>query len=1239
MWISSQSLAERLFLLDDTRFAAVCNDLLVQVAIRNGIDRAQLALNLATKEPDGGIDARCANAPSIHSRLFPRRNSVYQFKSGNFSRSAESLAKNDILGKPRVMEAAKAGHAVIFLIARDRGDEFEAQVLAAAQKLKVPIEEGQLKILTGVTLATLIQSIPALAAGVLELEMYLLRFDDWAGEDPFRNPYQTDTNLEARLGELRSMLNVPRARVRIVGSPGNGKTRTVLEAIRGTGMEAITLYAHQPQEVPGQLLQYLRNTPDAMCLLVVDEVDDDTAEDLRSKCDTMPAGVKIIQIGVDASGRPQPETVQVEGLTEDLLVKTIDAITPGLPEGVAREIAEVCERSPKLAVLIAKRISQDPSLVSPALRLRDRTIQKALEIYLDIGDEDLFALSAVALIERVGWTGQVEQESVVLYEALGMDPAIARGRVEQLHELYGIAPLAGRFRYISPGILADHLAARRLKGWTASGLKEFFDQIGSTISESFSRRIRRLAAVIENREIVEVAVLGDRGPFRSIQELEQSGMAVLLKNLAGAFPQGTIRALDRIVGAATAEELKTYTRCRRDLVWALEELLWREDKFEQAAHLLLCLALTETETWSNNATGLWTCTFQTMLGNTAAGLEPRLRVLKGAARNPDPEARRLAAVALEHALKIRYISRFGNPPDDVLGMPAQEWRPTTYREWVDAILRYLDLVRELINDQVPAVRLAAVNALAEGLNAAIGFHGVLSKWTENARMLIDADYVLRARLAHAIDSEIARSEIKQEILDVERTDQLSAEERSAVEGEVAQEVAQRLQEVGALMRELLGNSFSSRLRWIAEQEPWRMHADIEEGQRRRYKEIEGLVQEAIENPPLMDTEWEWLLQQEATFPEELAEILGRLDLNRSFASKVNGLAETSRRAIGWASLYEIANAEASGSPERVDSLVDQFRSAKGQGDRIFDLLLRTGYSSKRLEILQELFSTAAIEASRFDQLTWSRWREALTPSQVINLLKTLLQQGVKISSLISFIEAYLHTHPAALDDLRETAVDLLRRGEETDRNVRTMHGYHWERLAKRLVKENPHEIAEVVLAEIGRRQSSIQHALVEVLQTAWKLTDKGKLFQEVIAPWLEKETNDAWWVRRAIERALPLDQVGVEDLAHWVTERPEVRARRLAEIIGPPSGRPSDAHAMLLERFVDQDVGGKIYGAFISGVWSGPASARTRGKIEEAKTWIDDDRPAIRDWAKNIVKALQTTLERDLKAEEEDRFR
>jgi hypothetical protein len=119
MWVNLQSLAERLSLLDDTRFAAICNELLLQTAVLSRIDRANLAVNLATTEPDGGVDARCIDAPHTHGRLFPRLNGVYQFKSGDANHSPASLAKKEIFEKPRVMDAVAAGYAMIFMMARD----------------------------------------------------------------------------------------------------------------------------------------------------------------------------------------------------------------------------------------------------------------------------------------------------------------------------------------------------------------------------------------------------------------------------------------------------------------------------------------------------------------------------------------------------------------------------------------------------------------------------------------------------------------------------------------------------------------------------------------------------------------------------------------------------------------------------------------------------------------------------------------------------------------------------------------------------------------------------------------------------------------------------------------------------------------------------------------------------------------------------------------------------------------
>jgi len=981
------------------------------------------------------------------------------------------------------------------------------------------------------------------------------------------------------------------------------------------------------------LFQYLRLTPDARCLLVVDEVDDEAAEDIRAKCDTMPPGVGVIMIGIDASGRAQPETIQVEGLSQELMERTIQAITPGLPADVVSEIASACERSPKLAVLIANRINQDPSLISSSSRLKDRRIQSVLDRYLNIADEDIRALSVVALVNRVGWLGDVEQESVTMFTAQGMEPIVSRQRVEQLHERYGVAPLAGRFRYISPGILGDHLAARYLKGWTANALKDFIESIGPSLSESFSCRIRHLAVGLENRGIVESAILGDQGPFQNLHQVEQEGMGALLHNLSGVFPHATLRALDRIIGTATDEQLRDSTSSRREMVWALEVLLWREDTFEQASRLILRLAMTENETWSNSATGLWTGTFQTMLGHTAAGLGSRLRVLKRAMQDKNPESRRLAAVALEHALKTEHISRFGNPPTNVPGMPDQEWQPKTYGEWGDAIRQYLALVGELLNDEAFVVRLAAANALAEALNAAMRFPDVLTKWVETVLLLTDKDYAIRSRVAHAIDKEITRRQLQEEVAVSESTQQ----HHELSQDNEDDEVGKRFRQIMELLPGLLGNSFSSRLRWLGEREPWHSH-QADEAERRRHSDIETLAQEAISDPFLMNDQWEWLLHNEGTFPEELVRCLGRLDFERKFASRIDELAEAQQRAVSWASIYEIARAEGNGHSEQIDDLVDQLRHKKGQGHRAFDLLLKVEYSHRRLAVIRELFVTGEVEASKIDSITWSTWRKALTPAQARDLVSALLKKEAPINSLISFLDAYLHDQPAAAGDLRDTALDLLRARNEPHGPSTTIHESRWERLAMRFVQQNPYEVGQACLNELAKRQTSIPRGLTEVLQKAWQSVDKTKFFLEVLEPWLDMDTIEASWVCHAIER-LPLGEVGVSDLFRWVSKHPEVRARRLAKILRAPSGRPSDVHAMLLTQFEDQHVGNVFYGAFISGSWSGPSSVRTRKKIEEAKAWLEDEREVIREWATTVIHNLERQLEANLSEEAEERFR
>jgi hypothetical protein len=97
----------------------------------------------------------------------------------------------------------------------------------------------------------------------------------------------------------------------------------------------------------------------------------------------MPEGVRIIMIGTDASGRAQGGNLQIEGLSEELLVATINAIIPGLPQDVPRSVAAVCGRSPKLAVVIAEQIRADPTLV-PTRFVADSRVRTVLDRYLKL---------------------------------------------------------------------------------------------------------------------------------------------------------------------------------------------------------------------------------------------------------------------------------------------------------------------------------------------------------------------------------------------------------------------------------------------------------------------------------------------------------------------------------------------------------------------------------------------------------------------------------------------------------------------------------------------------------------------------------------------------------------------------------------------------------------------------------------------------------------------------------------
>jgi hypothetical protein len=1239
-WLNPIIIATRIQSLDNVRFADLVNDILTETAARNRIDRSCIATNLRTTEPDGGIDARCTNSRQIVGQLIPRQNVDYQFKSGRETKTTALIVRDDILAKPRVMEGLANGHAFVYVAAWDRGDQTSEDLVSSLRDQGSTVENGQILFLGLDSLSRLLRAFPALIAKYLGAGSNLDSLDEWARYPRLNNPFKADEPLQGRVDGLRAAVEVEGSTLQVTGVPGEGKTRLVLEALRASELAPSVLYARQVEDVEPDLISYLKRTPDVRCTLVIDEVDDDNADRLIDRFSSrLSSDLRVVMIGLDAPDHPRQGTYRVPRPSQLVLYDAIKAIVPALPEEEARTIARDCDRSPKLAVLIASRIQENPSLVQARGFLGDGSVRSTLDRFLPLEGEAWRALRAISLLTRVGWTGNVEAESETLFTALGLDVAEARRHIESLHERYGVAPLAGRYRYVSPDVLADYSAAREIEPWTRARVLSVFGAFSPEMQNSFGLRIRRMSAILQNRTVIEEVILGDQGPFRKLDDLEANAARTLLRHLAGPFPDASLRALRRLIVGATGEELIAATRSRRDIVWALEHLLWREETFEDAANLLLRLALAENETWANSATGVWVESFQTVLGGTAAGLETRLRVLRRPATSANSRERVLAAKALEKALiaSDMMVGDRGFPPDDVAGMPRKPWGPANYSEWADAFIAFLEPLQPLLEDGDQAVREAASEAIQTALSST--FHlppKAFDSWFVLASGLTNADRDTRLGLVRAIGFACGRCDYLASGKEAQRHGQPEPD---------ASELARRSEfftarrdQLRELASRLAGTDFSIRFRSAVTQRERDLREDYWKAEEELENALEPYAHEAVADPSVLASEWEWLLEERNfRWSFRWIQVLGSVDVDRKLAPVLREVADRDSKAMMWRSLYELAYARARNDSGHVNRIIQEMIDSGEPGLQVFDLIFRAGYDPDRIRYLEHLLERGSIEPGLLANLAYRPWGPEIPPGDVIALIAAAVRRGSHLKTILPFLDTYLSQAEELIHAFGKVIVPVLVSAKDTELSAYEADG--WMNLARRYVDRAPLEIANIALrlCSTSRLSARREYEVTSLISKAWEAADRQQFFEAVIAPWLEADSVEAWKVREELP-GQPVRELPIDYLIEWVAQDPEKRAHRLAAVIGVPGNPPSDLHVALLQRFEEHGVGEEYYSKFVSGTFMGPMSNWIRSHIEIARHWGQDARPIVREWASKVRGSLEAMLKDALAREEEERF-
>jgi hypothetical protein len=578
-------------------------------------------------------------------------------------------------------------------------------------------------------------------------------------------------------------------------------------------------------------------------------------------------------------------------------------------------------------------------------------------------------------------------------------------------ELRRFVSTAGRFRRVTPRLFALWLAIQFLHDRSAS-LTTALTGLPESLRDRIVAQMRDFAG---DRVVADaLGQILDLPPFREgAFGYVDEGAARLLHVAAIAAPQAAMAAIERVLAGASTDQLRAFGPGRREMVWALEVLLWFQDLFDRAADGLLRLAIAENETWANNATGVMKGAFGVYLGGTGAPYPQRLRWAEQVHERFGEAAEHIVIDGLGQALQTmesRAVPNFG-------GRSApEEWKPRVFSEEVEARGGAWDLLIRLAHVSRSAADHVA-KVLAAGLRTAL--HRGLAE-----RVLTDLRTVPWSASARGLLGDALSKALK---YDTPPAD-----------------LAAQLRELQA---ELQGASLTEQVEYVLSLSPWQLTTDDDEivsGRPRVLRELAGqlaLAERATvlavaarthDGDPqtagllfeelaktLNDTTL--LLELEALDPIPQAALLGTL----------NGLAQQGDE--GWA-----------------DEVLQRWVQTPTLAGLVVAAVHRLPATDQRARLTLDAVNRGASNATELGRLLYGAWTRPLTETVVALIAERLAAAGgiYGIEHGLGILDQWTEAHAGASfsSELRSVALELIRQANQLGDQHSSMVALHRSRV-------------------------------------------------------------------------------------------------------------------------------------------------------------------------------------------------
>ena len=1206
---------------------------------------------------DGGIDAEIDVPPAVQipeDCFFATGLTGIQLKSGRtFKPWTEGAIRVELINSkgglfPEVARLTeRRGRYVVVCTGHDltpqqRNNACEC-IVRVLESAGVSDYRNLVDVLGASQIVTFAERYPGIAAFLTHdsiQEAWVL--DEWERDAHMANSLHPAPAQGDLIDQIRAGIEGSAKHIRVLGEPGLGKTRLVLEALRVPHIAPSVLYLCHGSKFGQTALfrQLLRAGWTKPLVLVLDDLSELEMFDIWRHLKTRCGAMKLITLdhGQDESHDNEILRLKAPRLPDET-IKSILADRVEESQGLDRWVA-ICEGSPRVAHAVAENLHANPTdlLRPPATVPLWSRFLHGYGMQEDAASRQVDCVAHhLALFSRFGFEDPVSDEATYIAQLIHkIDPTIGWARFQEIvQSLRARRVLQGsRTLFFVPKAL--HIFLWR-QFWTRYGRRfDFvatFESMPPSLHAWFLNKFR-FAGGKDTAFVVE-EILKPDGVFSKRGMLTSSTGSRFLSTLAEANSAAVLRLLESTIGKWPDAELAEFKSDRQNIVWALEKIAVWPLLTVRALSLLARLAVNENADCSNNATGTLVSLFHIgpEAAATEASPEQRLPALLALLRGNSDAERLLGLKALGSTLDTRGLRfRIVGPEYQGLQERAKLWIPATYGDWWQANLLYFQtLIGETANwpaELRPKVCSALLNAIEHQIH--------IPPCTELALQILETLASDSAMVPSQLNKFFWRwQEYREAKLPREVTLQIKGLARRYARRDLTSRVQRYIIDVDWLEWE---DEYHDR----RNKPPSHAKALVAALARRiavyphRLSEIAHLLAPVSHEPAL------WY------FGEKLA----ASDKERFLLPLLASIAQNSGNGT---CLHGYLNGVKAQSVEQFESWLLESLSNSGTASLGAEMTLRSAYTENAFNRCLDALEAKWIEPELFRALQYGSSLDAVPAEQTERLFDLIRQRETPeaLRLLIGLMSSISSNRPAPFSP--SFVLDIVRRAIPSLLSLEQSFGFDWKRVCLRLVKSNAEFAAPLLDAILTAMGEEYQLSYDDDINTvSWELVDIdperawqviAKQFEVILPKW----RSDIYsWLKGGIfsfGKGMPhgpIADLPARSILSWIAQDPTERAALIAHAALPTldeeCGGGLTIQLLMLYGHID-GVRSGISTSFHSGSWVGPTSQHLKHQQDTLRRWLAAGHNfRINQWIETEIEQLDREIQREEINEERDRF-